>query len=140
MKPPRRCGPLPAARATLLRTGIATNPRETARMNPKVPSLTRRHFLRNTALTATALSYSRAAARAAGAEPSDTLRVAVAGWGAQALNALGPSLTRIPGVKIGAICDIHKFKTMAAQRSMDPRGITGLQTFTSYDEMLEKAG
>lgn len=109
-------------------------------MSTTGPRVTRRTFLRNSALTASALNYSRAASRAAGAGPSDTLRVAMAGWGQQATFALAPSLVKIPGVTISAICDISEFKTGVAKRSIDPQGKTGLQTFLHYDEMLEKAG
>ena len=103
-------------------------------------SLTRRRFIRSSAITATALSYSRAAARAAGAEPSDTLRVALVGWGVISNHALAPSLMRIPGVQVAAVCDILKSRSHSAQRQLDPRGQSGLQTFTNYDEMLAKAG
>ena len=102
--------------------------------------LTRRTFLRNTAITATALSYSRIAARAAGKEPSDAINFALVGYGAQALNALVPSVSKISGVRFAAICDLLPTKQASAQRSIDPNGQLGMQKFGRVDEMLSKMG
>lgn len=110
-------------------------------MNPPSPSrFTRRKFLRTSAVAATAQSYSRVASRAAGGEASDTLRVAVAGCGTQARYALLPSLLRIPGVKLTALCDIREYQVFTARRNFDPNGNAGTQTFLHFDEMLDKAG
>jgi predicted dehydrogenase len=102
--------------------------------------LTRRTFLRNTAITATALSYSRIAARAAGREPSDAINFALVGYGAQALNALVPSLSRMSGIRFAGVCDILPTKQASAQRSIDPNGQLGMQKFGRVEEMLEKMG
>ncbi len=107
---------------------------------PANPRLTRRTFLRSSAVTATALSYSRAASRAAGAEPSDLLRVALVGCGQQGASALIPCLRRIPGVQVSAVCDIWRFKILSARRVLDPERKGNVQVFENCDEMLEKAG
>ena len=102
--------------------------------------LTRRTFLRNTAVTATALSYSRIAARAAGKEASDTINFGLVGYGAQAQNALVPSVQKIPGVAFRAICDLSAKKCESARRSIDPNGNLGTKTYEQIDEMLDKMG
>lgn len=113
--------------------------------SPKPPAsarlqndLTRRTFLRNSAVTATALSYSRIAARAAGTEPSDILNLALVGVGDQAMKALNPSMVGIPGVQVKAICDISSYKRQSALRVIDPTGTTGTKDFEQIDEMLAK--
>ncbi len=102
--------------------------------------LTRRTFLRNTAVTATALSYSRIAARAAGKEPSDAINFGLVGFGAQATNALVPSLAKIPGLRFAGICDLLPTKQESARRSIDPQGSIGTQKFGQLEEMLAKMG
>ena len=76
--------------------------------------LTRRKFLRNTAVTATALSYSRIAARAAGKEPSDALNIGLVGCGQQGMAALTASMKLIPGIRFAAIADVWDFKRQSA--------------------------
>jgi Oxidoreductase family, NAD-binding Rossmann fold len=99
----------------------------------------RRTFLRGSAATLTALSYSRAAARAAGSEPSDTIRVAISGCGQVSTYALIPSLRRMKGVSITALCDVWPYRLTATQRTVtDGKGL--VQGFGNMDEMLEKAG
>jgi len=102
--------------------------------------LTRRTFLRNTAITATALSYSRIAARAAGREPSDAINFALVGYGQQSQSALVPSLTQMSGVRFAAVCDILPSKQASAQKSIDPFGKLGMQKFGRVEEMLTKMG
>jgi predicted dehydrogenase len=99
--------------------------------------LTRRKFLRNSAVTATALSYSRIAARAAGAEPSDALNIGLVGLGQQGMAALTASMVRIPGLRFAAVCDIWDFKRLSAKRSIDPKGSIGTQDFDQIDAMLD---
>jgi len=53
--------------------------------------LTRRKFLRNSTITASALSYSRIAARAAGKEDSAAINIAIVGCGQQGMAALTAS-------------------------------------------------
>lgn len=99
--------------------------------------LTRRKFLRNTAVTATALSYSRIAARAAGKEPSDTLNIGLVGCGQQGMAALTASMVRIPGVRFAAISDVWDYKRLSAKRSIDSTGSIGTQDFDSIEKMLD---
>jgi predicted dehydrogenase len=100
--------------------------------------LTRRTFLRNTAITATAVSYSRIAARAAGREPSDTMNIALAGLGEQGMKALTKStLGKIPGVSFKAICDISEYKRRSAKRGVFGESIAD---FESFDEMIDRMG
>lgn len=112
--------------------------------SPKTPAgrlqkdLTRRTFLRNSAVTATALSYSRIAARAAGIEPSDTLNVGLVGCGTQAVTALMPSMVRIPGVRFAAVCDIWDNKRLSIQRSVDSQKKIGTEEYERIEDMLAK--
>lgn len=98
--------------------------------------LTRRTFLRNTAITATALSYSRIASRAAGYTPSDTLNVGLVGLGQQGMTALAASMVRIPGIRFAALCDIWDFKRLSAKRQLDPTGSVGTKDFEKMEDML----
>lgn len=107
---------------------------------PRPSSLTRRGFLRSSSLAATALSYNRVAARAAGIEASDLLRVALVGCGSQGSMVLLPSLSRIRGVKVTAVCDIRESAMLISQRSISQRSGGTVQGFLNYDAMLEKAG
>lgn len=61
--------------------------------------LTRRRFLRGSAVAATALSYRRIAARTAGTEPSDTLRTGILGLGQIVRSAL-----------CSRICSVRNFR------------------------------
>lgn len=99
--------------------------------------LSRRSFLRNSTITATALSYSRIAARAAGKEDSAALNIALVGCGQQGMAALTASTVRIPGVRFAAVCDLWDQKRISAKRSIDPAGSVGTQDFAEMAEMLE---
>ncbi len=98
--------------------------------------LTRRKFLRNTAVTATALSYSRIAARAAGSEPSDTMNVGLVGCGQQGMAALVASMVRMPGIRFAAIADIWDLKRRSAKQALDPAKTIGTQDFERIEDML----
>ncbi len=104
---------------------------------PSKSDFTRRRFLRSSAVTVSALSYSRIAARAAGREPSDALNVGIVGLGTQAMSALVPAMAGIPGIRYAAICDIWKLKRRQAMSSLDGAR-TGIQDFGDFDEMLDK--
>ncbi|MES2705214.1 MAG: Gfo/Idh/MocA family oxidoreductase [Verrucomicrobiota bacterium] len=94
------------------------------------PDLTRRRFLRNTAATGAALSYSKMAARAAGA--SDTLNVALVGCGAQG-HALKGSSLHIPNIKFVAVCDLWE-----VQAKKMARGIASdVKIYTDMEVMLK---
>jgi len=86
---------------------------------PTKPDLTRRKFLRNTAATGAALSYTKLAAHAATAPsgPSDTLNVALVGCGSQG-GALFRSSVRIPGIKFVAVCDLWDVKAKTTARAI----------------------
>lgn len=99
----------------------------------------RRGFLRGSAAALTALSYSRVAARAAGSEPSDTIRVAISGCGQISTYALIPSLQRMKAVSVTALCDVWPYKLASAQRQVSA-GNRVVQGFGNMDEMLERAG
>ncbi len=98
--------------------------------------LTRRKFLRNTAVTATALSYSRIAARAAGSVPSDALNVGLVGCGQQGMAALVASMVRMPGIRFAAISDIWDLKRRSAKQALDPAKTVGTQDFERIEDML----
>ena len=100
--------------------------------------LTRRKFLRNSTITASALSYSRIAARAAGKEDSAAINIALVGCGQQGMAALTASTVRIPGVRFAAVCDLWDQKRISAKRSIDPAGKVGTQDFAEMSEMLAK--
>jgi predicted dehydrogenase len=113
-----------------------SKPSETRAADRRKTDLTRRNFLRSSAVTATALSYSRIAARAAGKEPSDALNIGLVGLGQQGAVALFGSTTHIPGVRVAAICDIWEYKRLSQKRTVDPRGTVGTRDFEQFDEML----
>lgn len=98
------------------------------------PDLTRRKFLRNTAATGAALSYTKLAAHAAtGASgPSDTLNVALVGCGTQGGTLKGASL-RIPGIKFVALCDIRLTIAQSMARGIGP----AVKYYQSMDEMMK---
>ncbi len=112
---------------------MSKTPKSTAKND-----LTRRRFLRNSAITATALSYSRIAARAAGTVPSDQLNIALVGCGQQGMAALTASMVRIPGVRFAAICDVWDYKRNSAKRAIDPQGVVGTKAYGLMDEMLDE--
>ncbi|MDB6069365.1 MAG: ycjS 3, partial [Verrucomicrobiales bacterium] len=95
----------------------------TDEMKPNVPAsgtpdLTRRKFLRNTAATGVALSYTKLAAHAASSvPPSDQLIVALVGCGSQGGILKGASL-RIPGIKFVAVCDLWDKKAITMARAI----------------------
>jgi predicted dehydrogenase len=112
-----------------------TNSKDSGRLKT---DLTRRTWLRNSVIAATAASYSRVAARAAGIEPSDMLNVGIVGLGQQGVVALIGSTLRIPTVKFSAICDIYDFKRNSTKRQLTGKGLTDLAAYANYEEMLEK--
>jgi len=72
---------------------------------------TRRHFLKTTAVTASALP---AAAHQAGRSPNDRIQFATIGWG-----IMGSEDTRtaasVPGTKLVGVCDIYQGRLVRAQ-------------------------
>ncbi len=98
------------------------------------PDLTRRKFLRNTAITGTALSYTKLAAHAATAPPgaSDTLNIALVGCGSQGGILKGASL-RIPGIKFVAVCDLWDVKARTMARAIG----ADVKAYETMDEMLK---
>ncbi len=101
---------------------------------PSKPDLTRRKFLRNTAATGAALSYTKLAAHAATAPagPSDTLNVALVGCGAQG-GALFRSSVRIPGIKFVAVCDLWDVKARTTARAIGG----DVKPYQTMDEMFK---
>jgi len=101
---------------------------------PCKPDLTRRKFLRNTAATGAALSYTKLAAHAATAPagPSDTLNVALVGCGSQGGILKGASL-RIPGIKFVAVCDLWDVKAKTMSRAIG----ADVKPYQTMDEMLK---
>lgn len=103
--------------------------------DPKAkPDLTRRKFLRSSAATGVALSYSKIAAKAQTAAPerSDTLNVALVGCGSQGA-ALFRASVGIPGIRFVAVCDLWENRRRSQARAMG-----GIADFMTIDEMLQK--
>lgn len=98
------------------------------------PDLTRRKFLRNTAATGAALSYTKLAAKAATAPPgaSDMLNVCLVGCGSQGGILKGASL-RIPGIKFVAVCDLWDVKSRTMARAIG----ADVKAYQSMDEMFK---
>lgn len=94
------------------------------------PDLTRRRFLRNTAVTGATLSYSKMAAHAA--SPSDTLNVALVGCGSQG-GILKNSALRIPGLKFVAVCDLWEVKAKSMGRTIGSE----VKTYMLLEDMLK---
>jgi predicted dehydrogenase len=102
--------------------------------SPGKPDLTRRKFLRNTAATGVALSYTKLAAKAATAPPgaSDVLNVALVGCGSQGGILKGASLF-IPGIKFVAVCDLWEVKGRTMARAIAP----DVKAYQTMDEMFK---
>ena len=103
-------------------------------VNPSQSDLTRRKFLRNTAATGIALSYSKMAAKAATAPPgaSDTLNIALVGCGTQGGVLKGAAL-RIPGIKFVAVCDLWDQKRQSMARAI----AADVKAYQTMEEMLK---
>ncbi|MGB9611652.1 MAG: Gfo/Idh/MocA family oxidoreductase, partial [Bryobacteraceae bacterium] len=73
---------------------------------------TRRHFLKTTAVTASALHSARAGQT--GRSPNDRIQFATIGWG-----IMGSEDTRtaasVPGTKLVGVCDIYQGRLVRAQ-------------------------
>ena len=103
-------------------------------VSPGKPDLSRRKFLRNTAMTGAALSYTKIAAHAASAPPgaSDTLNVCLVGCGSQGGILKGASL-RIPGIKFVAVCDLWDVKARTMARAIG----ADVKAYQSMDDMFK---
>jgi len=97
-------------------------------------SIPRRHFLRAGALAAAPMILP---SRLFGAEaPSRTLNVAIAGSGGRS-RSHAADFSRIPGVRVVAVCDIWPERTKAAKANADKlNGDTHCKTYHDYREMM----
>lgn len=102
-----------------------------------VNHLTRRAFLRNTALigAATALS-ARSWGQVAGA--NSDIRVAVVGLNGRGKSHL-KSLSEVKGVRLVAICDVDTAVLEKTKKALGPSG-SSVQTFTDVRELLAMPG
>lgn len=94
--------------------------------------LTRRAFLRNSAVVATAFS-ARSWAQVPGA--NGDIRVAVIGLNGRGKNHLG-SLARVKGVRVVALCDVDSVVLEKTKAGL-PGGGAGVKTFTDVRELLK---
>jgi predicted dehydrogenase len=102
----------------------------------KKNGLTRREFLRGSALTLGGLALSSATARMAWAIPTDTIRVGLIGCGNRGTGAAKNCLASAEGVKIVALADVFPKpveKLKAVYQVPDNRCFTGLD---AYKELL----
>ena len=99
------------------------------------PDLTRRRFLRSSAATGVALSYSKMAAHAqsTASTPSDTLNVALVGCGSQGGILKGAAM-RIPGINFVAVADLWDSRRRQMARAIGPN----VQAYERVEEMLAK--
>lgn len=74
---------------------------------------------------------------AAANNPGGTIDIAVVGLGLQAENALIPSILKISGVRIVAICDIWAYRLTSWQRRLKKYDIT-VNAYDDYRVMLDK--
>lgn len=99
------------------------------------PTLTRRHFLRQSALlttaTATALT-ARSWGQVVGAQ--EDIRVAVVGLNGRGKNHLA-SLTKIKGVRVVALCDVDTWVLERAAAGLAKEGVV-LKKFTDVRQLL----
>ena len=107
-------------------------------MDSTPPILNRRRFLANTAKAGLVLGAPGVLRAAAGATPSDTLNVALVGYGKWA-EVLVRGMMNIPGLHFQAVCDISKYR-IARFRSYtryNPN-VTTKGFYTDIGDMLEK--
>lgn len=99
------------------------------------PELTRRLFVKTTALAATALPTFRILADTpAEAKIENQVNVAVIGYGAEG-TILTDDLLLIPGVRVKAVCDIWKPRRQRAKGILRAKGHKA-EVFEDYREML----
>ncbi|MCH7227771.1 Gfo/Idh/MocA family protein [Haloferula sp. A504] len=98
------------------------------------PMFPRRRFLQSCAIAAAPMVLP---ARLFGAEaPSRTLNVAVAGAGGRSRSHVA-DFSRIPGVRVVAVCDIWPLRTMERKAEVDRQnGDTHCKTYHDYREMM----
>ena len=108
--------------------------------------LTRRTFLRSSAATGAGV-YLTSVRPTSAQEPSDLLRVALIGCGAQGQALLNASMAvaKQAGIRFVACCDIWDYhrKTIAGRLSKDPTYVAnkwGVNAYERIEEMLEKEG
>lgn len=107
-------------------------------MNSIPPLINRRRFLASSAKAGLVLGAPGVLRAATRVSPSDTLNVALVGFGGWG-QAVFESLRNIPGIRVQAVCDIWEYRRMQARRVIrlhqdneEPKG------YVDLDEMLEK--
>src|SRR5436309_3482957 len=92
-------------------------------------SMTRRHFLRSTALTAVTVAGTKAAGRVWGA--NDDIRVAVVGVNGRG-SAHISEFRQTRGVRVAALCDVDK-RVLEARA----QGLDGVQKYQDIRSLLD---
>jgi len=115
---------------------------DTKSKKPADEGFSRRDFLKTSAaaglgvaLAGTALAGARQARTAAPANPGD-LRIAVVGCGAQG-RVLIESILRIPGIRVGAICDIWSYSQTYTANYLKKYGHV-VNVYEDYRDLLAK--
>ena len=96
------------------------------------PSLSRRHFIKTSALAASALGFPFIARSQS---PNSEIRVGVIGFNGRGQSHIG-DLLKINGVKITGLCDVDEAVLGKAKDSLAKKGQT-ITTFTDARKMLD---
>ena len=99
--------------------------------------ITRREFVRTTAVAGTGLMLASAApAFAQSSKPNGRMNIALIGFGAQG-RVLLESLLKIPDVQLVAICDIWDYARTYGERYLKKMGVT-VRAYENVEELLAK--
>ena len=96
------------------------------------PSLSRRHFLKTSALAASALGFP---AFVRSQSPNSDIRVGLVGFNSRGQAHLG-DLLKINGVKVAALCDVDETVLGKSKDSLAKKGLN-VATFTDVRKMLD---
>lgn len=107
-------------------------------MDSSPPILNRRRFLANSAKAGLVLGAPGVLRAATQASPSDTLNVALVGYGRWGQSVF-ESLRNIPGIRVQAVCDIWEYTRKRAQLMVRVhQNNEAPNAYVDLDEMLEK--
>jgi predicted dehydrogenase len=109
-------------------------------MNPSLPNFSRRDFLAKTAggISAGLVLGAPNILRAATPGGSDTLHLALVGFGKQGREALFTAMKNIPGLHFQAVCDIWDYNRNNAVKSIEAHQGSKPNAYVDIDEMLAK--
>ncbi len=93
----------------------------------------RRRFLKHCGMAAAALAWPRSGAPRPGRSANDTIHIGCIGTGDRC-RALMKALAAIPGIRLGAVCDVWEHSREQGKKLADPRAFVT----ADYREVLER--